>query len=99
MAYPQGNRVLTEQDFEEVIVPPAGLRTFALDACFQAGFPLQQVVGYLPQGCHVLGPVIQANPALVLPTRYIQAPVQRALDAPVGPRCPQTLLNRTCQAC
>ena len=45
----QGNRVLAEQDFAEVIVLPACLQAFALDAHFQDGLPFQQVVGYLPQ--------------------------------------------------
>ena len=54
----QGNRVLTEQDFEEVIVPPASLQALTLDAHFQAGFPFQLVVGYLPQRCHVLRTVV-----------------------------------------
>ena len=45
----QGNRVLTEQDFKEVIVSPAGLQAFALDAHFQAGLLFQLVVRYLPQ--------------------------------------------------
>ena len=31
----QGNRALTEQDLQEVILPPAGLQPFALDAHFQ----------------------------------------------------------------
>ena len=33
----QGNRVLTEEDFQQVVFPPAGLEPFALDAHFQAG--------------------------------------------------------------
>ena len=72
----QGNRVLTEQDFEEVIVPPASLQALALDAHFQAGFPFQLVVGYLPQRRHVPGAVVFARPALVFPEGDIQAPVQ-----------------------
>ena len=72
----QGNRVLTEQDFEEVVVPPACLQALALDAHFQAGFPFQLVVGYLPQRRHVLGAVVFAHPALVFPEGDIQAPVQ-----------------------
>ena len=94
----QGNRVLTEQDFEEVIVPPASLQALALDAHFQAGFTFQLVVGYLPQRRHVLGAVVFAHPALVSTEGDIQAPVQRVLNAPVCPRRPQHLLSRCCQA-
>ena len=38
----QGNRVLTEEDFEKVVLPPAGLESFPLDADFQAGFVLNR---------------------------------------------------------
>ncbi len=36
----QGNRVLTKQHFQEVVLTPACLETFALDADFQAGLLL-----------------------------------------------------------
>ena len=44
----QGNRVLSENHFQQVVLSPSCLQSFALDAHFQTGFPLQQVVGYLP---------------------------------------------------
>ena len=44
----QGNRVLSEEDLQQVVLSPSCLQSFALDAHFQAGFPLQQVVGNLP---------------------------------------------------
>ena len=44
----QGNRVLSEKHFQQVVLSPSCLQSFALDAHFQTGFPLQQVVGYLP---------------------------------------------------
>ena len=45
----QGNRVLTEEDFQQVVFPPTGLEPFALDAHFQAGLVLEQIVGNLTQ--------------------------------------------------
>ena len=84
----QGNRVLTEQDLEEVVFPPSGLQALALDTHLQAGFTFQQIVGDLSQGGHVLGSVVLAYPALVFPEGDVQAPVERVLDAPVSPhRC------------
>ena len=40
----QGNRVLSEEDFEQVVLIPTGVETFALDACFQLSLVFQQVV-------------------------------------------------------
>ena len=37
----QGNRVLTEEDLKQVILPPTSLRAFALNAHFEGGFPFQ----------------------------------------------------------
>ena len=59
-----------------MVLSSASLEAFALDAHFQAGFPLQQVVRYLPQCGHVLGSVVFADPALVLTERYVHNPVQ-----------------------
>ena len=72
----QGNRVLTEEDFEKVVLPPAGLESFPLDADFQAGFVLKQVVGNLPHRGQVLWCVVLADPALVFPEGHVQGPVQ-----------------------
>ena len=36
----QGNRVLTGEDFEKVVLGPTGVEAFALDADFEAGFVL-----------------------------------------------------------
>ena len=36
----QGNRVLTEEDFEKVVLAPTGVEAFALDADFEAGLVL-----------------------------------------------------------
>ena len=51
----QGNRVLTEEDFEKVVLAPAGLQAFALDADFEAGLLLEQVVGNLAQAARFWG--------------------------------------------
>ena len=72
----QGNRVLTEEDFEKVVLAPAGLQAFALDADFEAGLLLEQVVGNLAQGGQVLGSVVLAHPALVFIECHVQGPVQ-----------------------
>ena len=37
----QGNRVLSEKHLQQVVLSPSCLQPFALDAHFQAGFPLQ----------------------------------------------------------
>ena len=72
----QGNRVLTKHHFQEVVLTPACLETFALDADFQAGLLLEQVVRNLPKRSHVLGSVVFADPALVFAEGHVQGPVQ-----------------------
>ena len=72
----QGNRVLTKHHFQEVVLTPACLETFALDAGFQAGLLLEQVVRNLPKRSHVLGSVVFADPALVFAEGHVQGPVQ-----------------------
>lgn len=94
----QGNRVLTMKDFQEAVLPPTGLKAFALDACFEGIFPFQQIVGNLPQGCHVLRSMVFANPALVFPEGHVQGPVQPVLDTPVAAHCLQQTLCRPIQA-
>ncbi len=37
----QGNRVLSEEDFEQVVLIPAGVESLALDAHFQSGLVFQ----------------------------------------------------------
>ena len=51
----QGNRILSKQDFEKVVLPPAGVEALALDTGFEAGVLLEQVVGNLAKGRQVLG--------------------------------------------
>ena len=72
----QGNRVLTKHHFQEVVLTSACLETFALDAGFQAGLLLEQVVRNLPKRSHVLGSVVFADPALVFAEGHVQGPVQ-----------------------
>ena len=94
----QGNRVLTEEDFQQVVFPPAGLEPFALDAHFQAGLVFEQIVGNLPQQGHVLRRVVLAHPALVFPKGDVEGPVQRVLDTPVAAHRRQQTLGRGLQA-
>ena len=44
----QGNRVLSEEDFEQVVFIPAGVEPFALDADFEGVLLFQQIVSDLP---------------------------------------------------
>ena len=69
-----------------------------MDAHFQAGLPLQQVVGYLPQRPHILLSVVLAHPVLVFAKGYIEAPVQRIPGAPAPSRCRKLALCRRLQA-
>jgi len=40
----QGNRVLSEEDFEQVVLVPTGVEAFALDTHFQGLLVFQQVM-------------------------------------------------------
>lgn len=51
----RGSRISSAQHFGQVIILPNGLQVFAPNAHFQGGFPLQQVVGDITQGGHILG--------------------------------------------
>ncbi len=106
-ANPQGNRVLAAQDFEEVVLSPACLQAFALNSHFQAGSLLQvsccsrlwEICLSVAMFCALWSKRIRLwSSALVLPEGYLQAPVQRVLNAPVGPRRTQQLLSRPCEA-
>ena len=55
---PQGNRVLAAEDFQQVVLLPAGLEAFPLDAHLEARFVLEQIVRNLPQRRHVLRCVV-----------------------------------------
>ena len=72
----QGNRILTKEDFEKIVLAPAGVEAFALDTGLEGGLLLEQIVGNLAQGGQVLGSVVLADPALVLTKGYVQTPVQ-----------------------
>ena len=52
----QGNRVLTEEDLEQLILSSFGLQPLGLYPHLQASLPFQQVMGDLSQRPHVLGP-------------------------------------------
>ena len=80
----QGNRVLSQEDFAEVVLVPSGVESFALDAHFQGCLVFQEVVSDLAQGVDVLWPVILAYSAMVFPKGDVQGPVQRVFDAPVA---------------
>ena len=43
----QGNRVLTKEHLEEVVLDPAGFKPFTLDTPFESGFLLQHIEGNL----------------------------------------------------
>ena len=64
----QRNRVLSEDDFEQVVLVPSGVEPVALDTYFQRSLVFQEVVSDLAQGIDVLWPVILAHSALVFPT-------------------------------
>ncbi len=80
----QGNRVLSEEDFEQAVLIPSGVESFALDAHFQGCLVFQEVVSDLAQGVDVLRPMILAHSAMVFPKGHVQGPVQRVFDAPVA---------------
>ncbi len=80
----QGNRVLSEEDFEQVVLVPSGVEPFALDAYSQRSLVFQEVVSDLPQGIDVLWSVILAHSALVFTKGHVQGPVERVFDAPVA---------------
>ncbi len=44
---PQGNRVLTKEHLEEVVLDPTGFKPFTLDTPFESGFLLQHIEGNL----------------------------------------------------
>ena len=81
---PQGNRVLTKERLEQVILNPAGFQPFTLKSPFQAGLLLQQIEGYLAQDCQVLGTMVLADPAVIFSKGNIQRPVQAVFDAPMS---------------
>ena len=66
----QGNRILSAEDFEQVVFIPSGVEAFALDAHFQGGLVFQEVVSDLPQGVDILWPVILAYSAPVFSNRF-----------------------------
>ena len=41
----QGNRVLTKEHLEEVVLDPTGFKPFTLDTPFESGFLLQHIEG------------------------------------------------------
>ena len=43
----QGNRVLTKEHLEEVVLDPTGFKPFTLDTPFESGFLLQHIEGNL----------------------------------------------------
>ena len=42
-----GNRVLTKEHLEEVVLDPTGFKPFTLDTPFESGFLLQHIEGNL----------------------------------------------------
>ena len=94
----QGNRVLTEQDFEEVVVPPATCRRLPWMPTFRLVSRFSWLWAICLSVAMFWGLWSLRIRLLVLPEGDIQAPVQRVLNAPVCPRRPQHLLSRCCQA-
>ena len=47
IANDQGNRVLTKEHLEEVVLDPTGFKPFTLDTPFESGFLLQHIEGNL----------------------------------------------------
>ena len=80
----QGNRVLTKEHLEQVILNPAGFQPYTLKSPFQAGLLLQQIEGYLAQDCQVLGTMVLSDPAVIFSKGNIQRPVQAVFDAPMS---------------
>ena len=80
----QGNRVLSEEDFAQIVLVPSGVEPLALNAYFQGAFVFQPVVPNLPQRGQVLRSMVLAHSALVFPKGHVQGPVQRVFDAPVA---------------
>ena len=47
LGFAQGNRVLTKEHLEEVVLDPTGFKPFTLDTPFESGFLLQHIEGNL----------------------------------------------------
>ncbi len=80
----QGNRVLTKEHLEEIVLDPSGFMPFTLDAPFKGGFLFQQVEGNLAQHSQVLGTMILADTALIFSKGNVQGPMQAVFDTPVS---------------
>ena len=65
-----GQCSINPEDFQPVVLVPAGLEAFPVKAHLQAGFFLGRIVCRLPQGGHVLQRVVLAAPAMVFPKGY-----------------------------
>ena len=89
----QGNRVLSEEDCEQVVLVPSRVEPFTLDAHFQGFLVFQEVVSDLPQGVDVLETIVIAYSALIFPKTHVQGPAQRVFDAPVAPYGGQQLFR------
>ncbi len=76
----QGNCILWDQDFIEIIHVPAGTFAFGGDTRLDRGFLAQQIEGAPAPGAlrarHILRAVATANAAAVLPEADIQDPMQ-----------------------
>lgn len=71
----QGNRVLFEEDFEQIVLIPSGVESFALGAHFQGCLVFQEVLSDLAQGVDVLRAIVLADSAPVFPKGHVQGPV------------------------
>ncbi len=81
----QGNRVLTKEHLEEIVLDPSGFMPFTLDTPFKGGLLLQQIEGDLAQYGLVLGTMIFTDTALIFSKGNVQGPMQAVFDAPMSP--------------
>jgi hypothetical protein len=62
---------------------PRRLQTFRLKTSFEGFFPLEQVGRHVAHDSEIFQRMFLTHPAVVLPERNVQAPVQAVFDAPM----------------
>ena len=80
----QGNRVLTKEHLEEVVLDPSGFEALTLEASFEGSLLLQQIEGDLAQDGQVWGAVILADATVIFSKGDVQSPMQVVFDAPMA---------------
>lgn len=69
-------------DFSEKVIAIGAVAAFAGQADFR-GKVLQDIEGDMANHNHVLGGMVFANAAMILPERHVQAPMQGIFNAPI----------------